>query len=291
MVSPIIVWGEILWDRFGDVTTLGGAPANVAWHLALLGSRVALVTRVGADDDGREATTRLAARGVDTSLVQVDPDRATGEVRVVVDGGEPRYRLSPGRAWERIEATAAATAAITAAPAVVFGTLAQRTAEGLAAWRAAIAAAGAATVRILDVNLRPRGFDAAAVAAALEIADVVKLGDREQATVERELGRRDLVDWLLGARQPPARLVAVTRGPAGSTLHTAAARIEVRAHPARPGGDNVGCGDAYVAVLCHGLVAGWPVGEIGEAASRWAAGVASIRGATPDVDELRDRLP
>lgn len=280
MLPPIICWGEVLWDRFPHGPRLGGAVANVAWHLAMLGARVALVTRVGDDDDGREATRRLGARGVDTSLVQTDPERATGEVEVTVEGGEPRYRLVPDRAWERIEATPAALDAIAAAPALVFGTLAQR--AGLDAWERAVAAARG--LRVLDPNLRPGKEDPAEVRAALAVADVVKLGDREIEPCARAMMQADLLDWLLVRRDPPAKLVALTRGPKGSTLHTASHRVEVPAITAAPGGDNVGCGDAYVAVLVHGLVAGWPLGEIGEVASRWAAAVAGARGATPELD-------
>src|SRR4029079_17803648 len=102
-MARVVVWGEVLWDRFPDGDQLGGAPTNVAWHLARRGVAVALVTRVGDDDDGRRAVAALGAAGVDVSLVQVDAERATGEVVIEVDAaGEPRYRLVPGRAWERI---------------------------------------------------------------------------------------------------------------------------------------------------------------------------------------------
>ena len=130
----------------------------------------------------------------------------------------------------------------------------------------------------------PAAVDVEAIGAALDVADVVKVGEREAAAIERHLGRRDLLDWLLGARRPAARLVAVTRGAAGSTLHSARERVEVPAIPAPPGGDNVGCGDAYVAVIAHGLIRDWPLGEIGAVASRWAGYVAGVRGATPDLD-------
>jgi fructokinase len=169
MLPPIICWGEVLWDRFPDGSQLGGAVANVAWHLAMLGAPVALVTRVGDDDDGREATRRLAARGVDTSLVQIDPARATGVVEVTTVLGEPKYTLVPGRAWEQLEASAPTLAAIEAAPAFVYGTLAQR--AGLDTWRAAVTAAKG--LKVCDPNLRPGKEDRDAVAAALQIADVV----------------------------------------------------------------------------------------------------------------------
>jgi fructokinase len=283
MVAPIVSWGEVLWDRFPHGALLGGAPANVAWHLAMLGSPVALATRVGDDDDGRDAVTLLAERGVDVSLVQVDPERATGEVEVTMERGEPRYRLVPGRAWERIAATPAAQAALARAPAIVYGTFAQRTPEGHAGWRDAIAACGESTIKVCDPNLRPSAVERDALAAALEIADVVKVGEREAAMIEKTLGRPDLLEWLLGARRPAARLVAVTRGAAGSTLHTQTERIEVPAPAAERGGDNIGCGDAYVAVLTHGLCAGWPLGDIAAVAAGWAARVASARGACPDL--------
>src|SRR5688572_13933502 len=106
--ARVIVWGEVLWDRFPDGDQLGGAPANVAWHLGLCGTRAALVTRIGDDADGRRAVERLAHH-VDVSLVQVDPERATGEVRIALVAGEPRYTLVPGCAWERIEVTPAVT--------------------------------------------------------------------------------------------------------------------------------------------------------------------------------------
>src|SRR5437763_16347401 len=99
--AAVVIWGEVLWDRFPDGDRLGGAPANVAWHLAQAGGWAQLVSRIGDDDDGRRALAQLDGL-VDTSLVQIDPERATGEVTVEIVGGEPRYTLHPGRAWERI---------------------------------------------------------------------------------------------------------------------------------------------------------------------------------------------
>jgi fructokinase len=285
MVAPIVSWGEVLWDRFPSGALLGGAPTNVAWHLAMLGSPVALATRVGDDADGRNAVRLLGARGVDVSLVQVDPERATGEVEVTIEHGEPRFRLVPGRAWERIVATPAVQAALAHAPAMVYGTFSLRTPEGQAGWRDAVAACGGSTLKVCDPNLRPNATDRDAIAAALEVADVVKVGEREAAMIEKMLGRRDLLEWLLGQRRPSARLVAITRGAAGSTMHTAGARVEVPAGRSGREGDNIGCGDAYVAVVTHGLVHNWPLGDIGAVAAGWSARVASERGACPDLDD------
>lgn len=302
-VTAILVWGELLWDRFPDGDRLGGAPANVAFHLAQLGTPVALVTRVGDDALGRAAIEQMARIGVDTSLIQVDPARRTGEVNVTVENGEPRYRLQPGCAWEGIELTPAVAERLVGARALVYGTLSQRTPEGLAQLGAALAAASPRVVRVCDPNLRPTSpapGDNAALAQAFATADVMKINEREVGMVRTRLGYADPTAWLLDRG---ARLVAVTRGAEGSTWYAprsvqpAPLEIAAIAAPPRPpgggpgapsetgeAGDNVGCGDAYLAGMVHGLLAGWPWPRIGRLAAAIASEVAAVRGATPILD-------
>lgn len=285
MADAVVIWGELLWDRFPDGDQLGGAPANVAWHLGQAGGWPQLVTRVGDDADGHRAIERLAAM-VDTELVQLDPERATGEVTVALVGGEPRYTLHAGRAWERIACTAAVRAALELAGVLVYGTLAQRTPEGLASWREAIACARG--LKACDLNLRPGQGDAPHVADALDAADLIKVNDRELEALREWRGWRDPV----AALRARARLIAVTHGRDGSTIFGDHGALELAGVPAAPGGDNVGCGDAYLAILIHGLTSGWDLAASGRAASRYAAAVAGRRGATPafEPDEVADLL-
>jgi fructokinase len=292
--DAVVIWGELLWDRYpvalapglaGDGSQLGGAPANVAWHLAQAGGWARLVTRVGDDPDGRRAIAMMDEL-VDTSLIQIDPERATGEVTIEIDRGEPRYTLHPGRAWERIACDDAVRAAIAEAGVLVYGTLAQRTAEGLAQWRLAVRAARAGALKVYDANLRPNDQASHAIGDALAQADLVKLNDREVDQLRALLGWRDPVAELRAAARP--RIVVVTHGAAGSTIHPIdGAAIEVAGVRAEPGGDNVGCGDAYVALLVFGMTSGWDLATSGRIASRWAAAVASVRGATPRFDDER----
>src|SRR5262249_6832307 len=152
---------------------------------------------------------------VDTSLVQIDRERATGDVEVTVEGGEPRYRLVPDRAWERIECTDAVRLVVADAGVFVYGTLAQPAASGHARWRAAICATGRSCLRVCDLTLRPTDHDVPAVSEALDVADVVKLNDRELAAIRDWLGWPDPIAEL---RKRP-RVVAVTHGANGSTLY------------------------------------------------------------------------
>jgi ribokinase len=67
----------------------GGSAANVACGLAGLGLDAALLGSVGGDSHGTEARHELAAAGVDTTGVQVVPDRPTAvKYLVVADDGE-----------------------------------------------------------------------------------------------------------------------------------------------------------------------------------------------------------
>ncbi len=283
--QAVVIWGEVLWDRFPDGARLGGAPSNVAWHLGLAGGWARLVSRVGDDDDGRRAIEQLSSV-CDADLVQIDAERATGEVTVALEAGEPRYTLHAGRAWERIACTPDVVTALGEASVLVYGTLSQHTDTGIAGWRAAVEAAHGSCLKVCDVNLRrtstPPVGERRAVEEAIAAADIVKVN-------EAELGR--LAEWFGWHSDPIARLregkrvVAVTAGAAGSTLYAEKDVVRVAGVPSRPGGDNVGCGDAFVAIFVHGMTLGWDLASTGAAASRWAAEVASQRGATPLFSE------
>jgi fructokinase len=316
--DAVVIWGELLWDRYpaapapgGDPLVgapstvggeqlggeqLGGAPSNVAWHFGQAGGWARLVTRVGDDADGRRAVAMLDDL-VDTSLIQIDPDRATGEVTIECDRGEPRFTLHAGRAWEHIACTAAVEQAIREAGVFVYGTLSQRAPAGFAQWQLAVDAASRA-LKVYDANLRPNDRATHGGGAALAHADLVKLNDREVAQIRDLLGWHDPVARLrtpdpAGAMRHQAlatrpRIVVVTHGAAGSTIYPLdGPAIEVPGVHAAPGGDNVGCGDAYLALLVYGMTCGWDLATSGRIASRWAAAVAEVRGATPRFDDER----
>ena len=284
--QAVIIWGEVLWDRFPDGDRLGGAPANVAWHLGLAGGWARFVSRVGDDADGRKAI-ELLATVCDADLVQIDAERKTGEVLVNFDGKEPKYTMSPGRAWERIECTADVAAALGEAGVMVYGTLAQHTDAGIAGWRAAIAAAQGKCLKVCDVNLRRLPVASAdeqrAVREAIAAADIVKVNDQELERIAQWFAWRDPVGELRAGR----RVVAVTHGKDGATLYGEQEIVKIAGVQSKPGGDNVGCGDAFVALFVHGMTLGWDLQTSGNVAARWAAAVAGERGATPQFSEER----
>lgn len=285
--GPVLCFGEILWDSLPRGLFPGGAPFNVAWHLRRLGERVLPVTAVGRDVLGDELLRRLRAAGIDTSLVGVVPDRPTGLVRVDLESGAPGYEILPDAAWDRIEEPPHGSAAVPGAAALVFGSLAQRSAHNrrlLADLRKRASRA----LQVFDVNFRPPFDDLCVVRELAAGAGVLKLNHEELARFEgraADAGEEACADAArsLAARTGCPR-ICVTAGAAGAGLLSEGGWTWVAAEPVRVR-DPVGAGDAFLAVLVHGLLsASWPPRELLARAHRLAGFVATRDGATPDYD-------
>ncbi|MEB2311161.1 MAG: PfkB family carbohydrate kinase [Sorangiineae bacterium] len=277
----VVSWGELVWDTFADTRRLGGAAANVAYHAAVLGAHASLISRVGDDEPGRAARGALAARGVETTLVQVDPERPTGRVEVATIDGEPRYQIAEQAAWDRIAFDADARAAVLRADVLVYGTLAQRTVLGRGALAEALAAAPARCLRLCDLNVRPPFDTREVIDEAIRHASAVKLNEAEAARLVAATGASDAVDYLLARG---VGLVALTRGAAGALLASPRERLEsAGVAVSTADGDAVGAGDAFSAVIAHLWPRGAGLAELGARANRYAGFVASRRGAMPEI--------
>src|SRR5437660_1322116 len=62
--GAIVGLGEVLWDLLPGGRQLGGAPFNFAFHCHQLGWPSVMVSRVGADDLGRDIRAGLRERGL-----------------------------------------------------------------------------------------------------------------------------------------------------------------------------------------------------------------------------------
>ena len=94
--APIVVGlGEVLWDFLPNGKQLGGAPANFAYGARMLGDEGIVASRIGNDDLGTEARSKLAGLGFSNEHLQRDPSHLTGTVNVLIDevGHPPRSNL------------------------------------------------------------------------------------------------------------------------------------------------------------------------------------------------------
>lgn len=274
MPPTVTCIGELLWDVLPTGRVLGGAPANVAFHLRQLGLPVRLVTRLGRDEFGEAACEALRANGLPVDDVQWDDELPTGAAHVTLDAaGQASYRFVTPAAFDAMVAPAFAP------EVVVFGSLAQRDERSASALQAFVARAGR---RVYDINLRPPFTPMAVVARSLPLANVVKVNEEEAALLAQALSLPlDLPAFAAElAGRNGTEVVCITRGPGGAAAWRAGEWAEV------PGVgveavDTVGAGDAFLAALVQGWLAGAAPRELLERANRLGAYVAARRGAMP----------
>jgi len=278
-----LVVGEVLWDVFPDATRLGGAALNFAAHLVRLGHVPRLVSAVGRDTFGETAAADIRSLGLDITFLQSSDRFPTGTASVRFPSGDsPSFVIERPAAYDAVEISDAFLSQIVEwNPSwCYYGTLFPSRAHGRDVLRQLLDALQDAR-SIYDVNLRP-GFESRELVCDLLHCDVVKMNEREQATVS---------DWLelpadvegfcrAGAARFGWRTVCVTLGARGCAMlvgdnYIEAAGVQV------PVADTVGAGDAFAAALVHGLIAGWPVRQVAEFANRAGAAVAGIQGAIP----------
>jgi len=282
--GEVVVFGEVLFDQFPDGSSvLGGAPFNVAWHLAALGARPLLVSRIGEDDAGRSVIAAMEARGMETRGVQRDAERPTGGVRVSISGGEPRYEILADRAYDHIDGAAATATLAGARPRLTYhGTLALRAPESARALDALLAGGADA---FMDVNLRDPWWQRDRLPTLGLRARWVKLNEAEFCHIAAESGIAPARLCEESMRELGARLeldlLVVTRGSGGAWAVDAVGEL-TRVAPERGIEviDTVGAGDALAAVVICGVLRGWPTADTLRRAQRLASRVCGIRGAT-----------
>ncbi len=281
----IVSVGEVVWDIFPDgKKVLGGAPVNVAYHLASLGLDMKVITCVGDDELGALTLQELVGLGLSLDGVQKG-ELATGQVQVSIDeDNEPHFDIVAPAAWDAIGVEDALKVVGDRRFDMVFGTLAQRDARSRsvirALWRKA-------TRRFYDVNLRPPFTTRDLVIESLQAADLVKLNNNELLIIaewlslgvqeKRDIGRIVLERFDLTA-------VVVTEGEAGAWLVSPEGYFE-DGGVAVTVADTVGAGDSFFASLIEGYVHSRPWPEALHRANRRGAFVASQQGATPPMPD------
>ena len=94
-----VVYGEALVDDYLTEQVVGGAPFNVARHLAAFMEPQLMITRIGDDKNGAVVRAEFERFAMSESGLQQDPLEETG--RVVVERGPHGHRfvMLPGQAW------------------------------------------------------------------------------------------------------------------------------------------------------------------------------------------------
>jgi fructokinase len=292
MNTEFFTFGEILWDCLPSGRHAGGAPFNVAAHIAQLGVSVSLLSAVGQDALGDEILEVAKGKGVNVEYI----DRAriglpTGTVLATVDAlGNATYKLVQPVAWDEIIVSAEAVAAVAKAGAFIFGSLASRSPYNLEQLDRLLGVTG--PLKFFDVNLRPPFADPKRIVELAARADVLKLNHDEVGQIASWLRTGEATPnppenaeavakacaALSAATNTPR--ICVTMGAAGAALWDRG-QLATALAPKVVVKDTVGAGDAFMAGLIVGLTRGADTQTVLENACRLGAIVASHDGATP----------
>jgi fructokinase len=288
-----VVFGEALVDEFPTGQVIGGAPFNVARHLAAFMATPLMITRIGDDRNGQAVRAEFERFVMPETGLQIDPMEETGRVVVERHGQGHRFTILPRQAYDFIDPVAAvASLAGVDAGMLYFGTLAQRSERSRQALAAVLESSPAR--RFLDLNLRPGQVIEPVVTHSLQAADIVKLNEEELQSLFQwyfQIGRNDAplsteeVHAACRALMDRFSLEAliVTLGHRGSVYFAAdGSLVANRDNPSPPFViDTVGAGDAFSAIFLLGRLRGWPLELTLARANEFAGAICAVTGAVP----------
>jgi fructokinase len=293
----IAVFGEALVDLFSSGPVVGGAPFNVARHLAAFGQQPLMLSAIGADDAAAVVRNEFVRYGMRQDGLQTLATVQTGIVDVITDAaGGHVFSIRSACAYDAIGMQAVGVAASAVAPQgwLYFGTLALRAAVSRHTWQALVLAHPGPTY--LDLNWRAAEVDRDTVLAALAAATVLKVNEEELAMLlgwthagavsapsSWEVARDDAVIGQFMASFARMDRLVVTCGAEGYASFDRHGRCDARGSVARAITliDTVGAGDAFSSVVLAGMLNHWPWQESLARANDFAAAICEVRGAVP----------
>ena len=301
--AAVDLYGEQIGERLEDVSSfakyLGGCPANIAVGAARLGLRVAMLTRVGDEHNGRFVRETLAAEGVDVSRVKTDPRRLTALVFLSVKDRDtfPLIFYRHDCADMAIAPEDYDAAFLGAAQALlVSGTHFSQPATAEACLGAVRMARAAGTRIVFDIDYRPvlwgltspgmgeQRFVASLpvtrkLQEAIPLADLV-IGTEEEFHIAG--GCEDTAEALRRLREISPATFVVKRGPMGCTVHEGPLGGGIGGPGFPVEVFNVlGAGDGFAAGFLSGWLRGMPAEECARRANACGAIVVSRHGCAP----------
>jgi fructokinase len=303
-IKPIkvLTFGEALFDIIKGSAHLGGAPLNLAAHLAKLGAKPAVITAVGRDELGEKLLSQAEAMGIDTSYILTDEKRPTGTVTVELQAeGIPVFTINKGVAWDAITPSEKEFEAFSREEWDIFcfGTLAQRTEENRKTLQRLFSEIKAKYF-FYDVNLRAGNYKKEWILSSLEHTTILKLNEEEAAIISGFLSStvgacKPLTSYktfchLVTEKYPEISVICISRGPRGAAVYHRGVYEEVGTTPVEVA-DTVGAGDAFSAGFLYTFLSGYGVAKAASIACILGTYVASKPGSVPEYSkELMEEL-
>jgi len=285
-----LTFGEALFDIIKGSAHLGGAPLNLAMHLAKLGANPSVITAVGRDELGKILLAKAKEEGVDTSYILIDRKRSTGTVSVKLeDGGIPVFTINKGVAWDAITPDEKQYEALNEKKWDVFcfGTLAQRSEDNRKTLKRLLSEIQA-DYFFYDVNLRAGFYTKEWIIPSLEQCTILKMNEEEAAIVSHfvfgSVQSYETICRELIKKYPGISIICISKGPRGASVYHNGVYEEVKTIPIKVA-DTVGAGDAFSAGFLYTYLSGFGISKAASIACILGTYVASKPGSVPEYSE------
>ena len=294
MNDIIVGMGEALWDCLPEGKKIGGAPANLAYHVSQFGFNSRVVSAVGNDALGDELMEVFNSKKLQTAIARVE--YPTGTVQVTLDAvGVPQYEIKEGVAWDNIPFNDSLRDLALRTRAVCFGSLAQRSVVSRTTINRFLDAMPDTgnELKIFDINLRQNFYTREVLCESMQRCNILKINDEELVTISRIFGYPgiDLQDkcWILLAKYN-LKMLILTCGTNGSYVFTPGV-VSFQETPKVKVADTVGAGDSFTATFTAAILKGMPIPEAHKLAVEVSAFVCTQSGAMPTLPQtILDRM-
>ncbi|TXT40007.1 MAG: 5-dehydro-2-deoxygluconokinase [Comamonadaceae bacterium] len=270
-------FGSRLEDARSMAMTLGGSSANLAFGVARLGLKSAMISRVGNEHMGRFLTETLQQVGCDTSQVQIDPERLTALVLLGLKDRDtfPLLFVRENCADMAVEATQIDESFIARCRALaITGTHLSTPGTRAASQQALAYAKTHGVVRVLDIDYRPVlwGLTSRGAGENRYVADARVTAQLQELLPEFDLlvGTEefiaggvagDLMACLHAVRAVSSATLVVKRGALGCSVIEGAIPATINDAPLFVGErvevlNVLGAGDAFLSGLMASLLQG-----------------------------------
>jgi 5-dehydro-2-deoxygluconokinase len=297
--AAVDLYGEQVGARLEDVSSfakyLGGCPANIAVGAARLGLKVAMLTRVGDEHNGRFVRETLAAEGVDVSHVKTDPRKLTALVFLSIKDRDtfPLIFYRHDCADMAIAAADFDAAFIGSAQALLV--------SGTHFSQPDIAAVCLGAIRqarrfVFDIDYRPvlwgltsPGMGEQRFVASKHVTEKLQeviplahlvIGTEEEFHIAG--GCEDTEEALRRLRRISQAVFVVKRGPLGCSVHASGPALAGQGFPVEVF-NVLGAGDGFAAGFLSGWLRKLPIEECARRANACGALVVSRHGCAPSM--------
>jgi fructokinase len=281
----VLSFGELLWDIIGGKTYIGGAPFNLASHLAKMSVQSTYISSVGKDDLGKRALKIAKNYGLDTEYILTHPNLPTGKVDVFLDEmGNPQYTIHENIAWDEINLQDKLKNELFKKNwhAFCFGTLVQRTKPNRELLYNLALQLNCKYI-FYDVNIRQNFYRREWIEHSLKLSNMLKINEDETKILSGLLlGKSVTIEEFchIISSEYGIEIICITLGKKGSIVydgkdcfHIEGVKVKVI--------DTVGAGDSYSAAFLFSFLSGWNPKKCAQFANQVGAFVASQAGAVP----------